>query len=224
MYTEKIRKSDNQVLIYDNNNELIDCYNIGVDGNGKEYYKPKNLNNKSGIFADRPKDALECVKNGLGDCIESLKILNLDLLYVIRYIDREYGEKIRQETLENWKNVEFVYGIKFFSNTISTGGMFIMKNNMLKTSFDDFEDILTFKTEKDAMFFIEETNKIINQHYREYSDLIKTGDFAYDYKYITTPFLNNLKCKYKKCSVFVEAFSNLLWDDAYEIRMVQLIA
>ena len=51
--------------------------------------------------------------------------------HVVRFIDREYGEEIRQKTIEGWKDTKFSYGVKFcFLNAFGVGRL-VCKNKTL---------------------------------------------------------------------------------------------
>lgn len=136
-----------KIAIYDNNGDQVDCCVIQIDDNGREYYCPSNSHDKFGLFTGKPKDAIECIKNGFGDGLQQSKLFGFTMEHVIRFIDREYGEEIRRKTIEGWKDVKFAYGVKFsFLNSFS-GGRFVMKNETLMGYGDDIKNILSFDDE-----------------------------------------------------------------------------
>ena len=88
-------------------------------------------------------------------------------LNVVRYIDRVYGEEIRQKTIDGWKDARFCYGVKFcFLNSFS-GGRLVCKHKDLMGYGDTMADVLTFDTEIEASAFIDEVNKKAKEYYEE---------------------------------------------------------
>lgn len=93
---------------------------IQRDEEGRQFFYVPNLLNHPEVsilrvlFLNRVKDMVDTVRNGDGDCIYSGGVM--------RYIDREIGEQIRERTLQKWENVTF--GFAFFYETIpiSTNG------------------------------------------------------------------------------------------------------
>lgn len=103
---------------------------IYVDDNGYEYFNIDNWINSDPkldiyncthrqrlSFFDKPKDMLLSVYKGFGDVIISNKSYG-DGKSVRYYLDREYGEQLRQKTLDEWKNVEFGYAVRDLSGSI----------------------------------------------------------------------------------------------------------
>lgn len=85
---------------------------IWKDEEEREYFSvPNLLNNPAKItnqsFNHRVKDAVDTIRNGDGDVILRLKSFGLEK--VIRYLDRDYGEKVREQFFEGWKNVKFAH-------------------------------------------------------------------------------------------------------------------
>lgn len=93
-----------KIAIYNKRGKMIDCCVIHKDNDGREFYYPSNLKNECKLFINKPKDALDCIQNRFGDALTTSSFLGFNSLHVIRYIDREYGEKIREKTLEGWKD------------------------------------------------------------------------------------------------------------------------
>ena len=105
-----------KIAIYDEDENQIDCCEIQKDLMGREFYAPSNPHDEHGSFFARPKDAIECVKNGFGDIFKESPTSICGLAttcshHVLRFIDRDYGEELRQRTLTRWKNVKFEYGV-----------------------------------------------------------------------------------------------------------------
>ena len=113
-----------KIAIYDENEKQVDCCVIQTDDTGREYYCPSNPHDKFGLFTDKPKDAIECIRNGFGDGLQQSKLFGLTMEHVVRFIDREYGEEIRRKTIEGWKDTKFAYGVKFsYLNSFSGGSL-----------------------------------------------------------------------------------------------------
>ena len=116
---------------------------INTDGEGREYFEVDNwiqgnpemdeFNNGSlnrylkYSFTGKPKDMLESIKRGDGDVISVIKIFGR-IERVLYFLDREYGESIRKQTIEGWKNTKYGYVLYF-------NGIALDKNS----GMDDFE-------------------------------------------------------------------------------------
>ena len=220
-----------KIAIYDDNDNQIDCAVIHTDDDGREYYYPNNPHNNLGLFTGRIKDAIECIRNGFGDAIQQSHLLGFNMDHVVRYIDREYGESIRQQSIESWKDTVFAYGVKFsFINSFSDGNL-IMKDETLMNPFsgDLYSDILRFDTEE-AQRFIDKVNKKAEEYYEEYAALEETGNHDYDYNNIFTPFFNKIKGESgNRDSIYWEVFSALATEKdknekVYKLEVVQVIA
>lgn len=85
---------------------------------GKEFYRVYNPYNKYEIgivrkyrFWNRIGDAIRAVRDGYGD--EIVQGINSCCYSVRHYIDREYGEKVREETLKKYSNSEIFYTLEY---------------------------------------------------------------------------------------------------------------
>lgn len=219
-----------KIAIYDENGKQIDCCVIHTDEEGREYYHPSNPREKFGLFSGRPKDAIECIRNGFGDGFQQSHLFGMTLEHVVRFLDREYGEDIRQKTIEGWKDTQFAYGVKFcFLNSFS-GGRLICKNKTLMGYGDTQEDVLTFETEAEASAFIEEVNKKAKEYYEEYINLKRTGDRDLDYEKVCKPFFDKIEGKMENGtdSVYWRVFSGLNEEKRngnpeYKMEVVQVV-
>lgn len=87
--------------------------------NNEEYIELRNHLNTddeppfNNFFSGRIKDAIETIKNGDGDALQVGLLFNNELLKVIHFINREFGEEIRKQSLEGWKDAKFGWVIKF---------------------------------------------------------------------------------------------------------------
>lgn len=219
-----------KIAIYDENGKQIDCCVIHTDEEGKEYYYPSNPHEKFGLFSGRPKDAIECIRNGFGDGLQRSHLFGMSLEHVVRFLDREYGEEIRQKTIEGWKDTQFAYVVKIcFLNSFSDGRL-ICKNKTLMGYGDTQEDVLTFKSEEEASAFIEEVNKKVKEYHEEYINLERTGNRDLDYEKVYKPFFEKIKGKEEKGtdSVYWRAFSCLNEEERngkpeYKMEVVQVV-
>lgn len=217
-----------KIAIYDDNGTQIDCCVIHVDNEGREYYYPSNPHDKDGLFTDKPKDAIECISKGFGDGLQQSKLFGFTMDHVVRFIDRKYGENIRQKTLKGWKDTKFAYGVKFsFLNSFS-GGRLVMKNKSLMGWGDEKENILSFDKYEDAESFIKEVNEKAEKYHTEYLQLKRTGNKDWDYENIVKPFFDGIENKMENGidSVYYRAFGGLIEGKGhpdYKMEVVQIV-
>lgn len=219
-----------KIAIYDKNGNQIDCCVIQKDKDGREYYCPNNPHDKMGLFLGRPKDAIECIEKGLGDGFSQSHLFGMSLENVVRFIDREYGEEIRQKTIEGWENAKFAFGVSFnFLNSFS-GGRYVCKNKCLFGYDNKPEDILTFDTEQAAQSFIDDVNKKAERYAEEYVKLPKTDNRDYDHENIYQPFFNKIEGKMENGtdSVYWRAFSGISHEKEtgqkeYKMAVIQVV-
>lgn len=219
-----------KIAIYNKRGKMIDCCVIHNDNDGREFYYPSNLKNECKLFINKPKDALDCIQNGFGDALTTSSFLGFNFLHVIRYIDREYGEKIREKTLEGWKDAKFAYGIKFSYLNSFSDGRFLMKNNTLMNFDDKKEDILTFENSKYARNYIHNIKKKSKEYFNEYLELPRTDDKEYDYQHIIKPFFDKIedKMEHGMNSIYWSVFHGMneekrSGNKEYEMSVVQVL-
>lgn len=153
----------------DNNNKICE-YAIFSDGSKKiikndeqygKYFEVDNeLNTKCNNclrsnFSDRIKDAVDMIKNGNGDCIKSTNLF-VHVDKVIYFLDRSIGEKLREKSINGWKNTKFAYTIKFgYKNSF---WRYSTLNNKMETisPFDDNKTPIYFENEKEANKYMED--------------------------------------------------------------------
>lgn len=106
-------------------NKVPLVHRVSKDADGYEYYNVPNiysyrtlLGEKGGTilykFRKMPKDMLTTIQENDGDVI-TRGMFGME--HVARYLNREYGESLRQQTLEGWKDAKFGWGLY-----ISSGG------------------------------------------------------------------------------------------------------
>lgn len=100
--------------VYFDDSNIHPC-RIDKDENGHEYIYVPNFSSNNGVKnfnKDCIKDAVEQVMTGLGDVISVLNFLGMKLISVLYFLDREYGEELKQKSIEGWKDTKFCYVIK----------------------------------------------------------------------------------------------------------------
>lgn len=180
-----------KIALYDDNDNMTNCHAIHKDEYDHLYYYPSNPHDKFGLFTDKIMDALECIKNGCGDMIESHNLFGTHCLRVIRFIDRELGEPIREFSLNGWNFTKFVYAIKYSPVDTLGDDMFVDENNRLVPRYQR-EKILEFDTEDDANKYIDDLNKRVADLCEKYNNLKRTGDDDYDFENIVKPFFYSI--------------------------------
>lgn len=156
--------------------------------------------------------------------------LGMDLEDVVRYIDRDYGEKVRQETIDGWKDAKFAYGVRFhFKDSFSSGSL-ITKNETLMSFDNTQDDILVFANEDDASAFIDNVNKKAMEYYERYLNLKRTGNNDWDYDHTIKTFFNSIKGRKEQGpdSVYWRAFSSIKNENnsiipGYKLEVVQVV-
>lgn len=87
-------------------------------------YYPSMVKRMSLSFNNRVSDMLESIKKGYGDVIvvndSLLPFFNLRSERVLYFLDRKYGEDLRQQTLEDWEHTVFKYVLCYNSIYVDT--------------------------------------------------------------------------------------------------------
>lgn len=152
-------------------NGNIDEYAIFADGSRKKmiqtdkqygkYFEVDNELNttlKSCLrfsFSGRIKDAVDMIKSGNGDCINSIQLFGRHD-NVVYCLDRTIGEKLRQKSLDGWKDTKFGWAIEC-GNKNSFAGYSMLNKKMERISmFDEERKPMTFDTEETAKRYIED--------------------------------------------------------------------
>lgn len=137
---------------------------IWQDENGRDYFNVPNLLNHperitNHIFSHRIKDAVDTIRNGDGDVVARLKSFGFE--NVIRYLDRDYGEKVRELFLEGWKNAKFAY-------IVLANGFYIDEKGSIDIKPHRFE------TQEEAEKYISGIYQKMNAVFQEYMHLPKS--------------------------------------------------
>lgn len=123
---------------------------VQKDEAGREFFYVPNY--RSGhsfkLFTDRIKDAIETIREGYGDVLAVRTLFGTKSESVLRYLDREYGESLRSQTIVGFEDAEFGYSLKFGYLNSMSGSRFISKS----------KKIIGFQSESEHIFFENETD------------------------------------------------------------------
>lgn len=148
--------------------DRVNKHVIQHDEYGEYLMVPNYLNPSKSIFAEdftrRIKDAVESIKNGDGDCIEMSSSL-YHSIFLHYYLDREVGEKLRQKSIEGFKDAKFETYIRCSG---SFGGFFLSEGDKLSSvAFSKDDKRMIFDSDEEALKEIEkiysEAEKIISE-------------------------------------------------------------
>lgn len=121
---------------------------------GKYFEVDNELNTECKTFSGRIKDAVDTIKAGNGDCIKSMQVFGRHDK-VVYFLDRTIGEKIRQKSLNGWKDTKFGWAIEC-GNKNSFFGYSMLNSKMEKISaFDEDDKPMLFNTEEAAKRYAE---------------------------------------------------------------------
>ncbi len=144
--------------------------------NGEKYIHVQNRLNTdddsffSKFFSGRIKDAIETIKNGDADAICVSRFFGNEIIYVVHFIHREFGEKIRSQTLEGWKDAEFGWVINF-GNRYSMSGSYPLNDKNETCSPFDREQPKIFSTREEAKTHITELLDTAKKYAAKYSNM-----------------------------------------------------
>lgn len=154
------QKIIDKLALYDEHGDQIGAFTIHTNNDGYEYIYCKNTYNHHGLFSDLPKDAYDHIKYGMGDVMINGLMFNTVVTKVLRFIDRDYGEKMRAKFLEGWKTAKFEWGINFnHKNSMNSG--FVVMNDPIGPAIGFSEGLkpLTFGTQKEVLKKIEDIER-----------------------------------------------------------------
>lgn len=168
-YQFVIQNGEKRVLFENGDNH---CININEDE--KEYFHVPNeyVADKFGLFIGRIKDAYMTVKNGDGDAI-SINNLFGESHSVIRFVDRDYGENVRANTIAECEELEFGYSIKYGLRDSLHGSNYVAKT--LK-GVSTLLDCIYFSTDEEAKATKKEWIGKAEDLAVKYDEIQKTGE------------------------------------------------
>ncbi len=172
----------------DDNEKGISKYAIFADGSRKkqietdekygEYFEVDNeLNTDTktffrSSFSGRIKDAIDTIKNGDGDCIKSFNLFGRhdSVLY---FIDREVGEKLRQESLDGWKDTKFAWVIETGRKDGFSSYAALNEKNETISIFDKERTPKYFVSKEEAEKYIKNLISVSFDYAKQCIDMVK---------------------------------------------------
>lgn len=162
--------------------DIGEDYCTELDENGQRHFGvPNIIRPDSGegrihrLFIGRIKDAYEAIVQGHGDVIGTSQIfgpLGFRSENVRKYIDREYGEALRQKTLEGWKDAVFGFNVVFGYNDSMQGPRPLCEDDTLFSPLaGEDQKIRFFETEEEAQKYLDEKMSIAQPMAKEYTEL-----------------------------------------------------
>lgn len=104
-------------------------------------------------FSGRIKDAVDMIRNGNGDCIQSSCFFGR-IDKVIYFLDRKVGEELRQKSIDGWKDTKFGWAIECgYKNSFSGYSMLNKKNERI-SAFDEERTPMTFDSKEAANEYV----------------------------------------------------------------------
>lgn len=122
-------------------------------------------------FCGRIKDAVDMIRNGNGDCIQSVKLFGR-IDKVIYFLDRKVGEDLRQKSLDGWKDTKFGWAIECGYKNSFSGYSMINKKMERISVFDEERKPMTFETKEEANKYVESLIKMARYYARRLANKI----------------------------------------------------
>lgn len=174
-------------------------------------YNPENSLLKK-LFTNRIKDAVDTIKQGDGDFLIVRNLFGRTEI-VYRFVDREYGENIRKQTIEGFKDAEFGYSLKFRYNKSISGYNFISKDKTILSVYDNQNNYIYFDTEEASENFKNEILNKANKIAEEYSTIAHDEEKSSKY----------LKNMFATEDIFSEVGLAIIENKKWTIDVVQVI-
>lgn len=153
----------------------VEDYNILTDSDGFEFIPIPNYRDKKYLlFYNRIKDAVDEVLHGYGDIVLTGNRANVFScsITVARYLDREYGERIKAENIEKYSHYKFGYAVSKASESFGPS-LFIGYNYELAIPYDK---IRIFDNKEDAEKYISEFWDKLRDFNKKYEEIISIND------------------------------------------------
>ena len=144
--------------------------------NGEEYIELQNHLNTDDespfnkFFSGRIKDAIETIKNGDGDAIRVGRFFNIETINVVHFLNREFGEEIKKQSLEGWKDAKFGWVIKFGNKHSMSSPYPLNDKNEMCSPFDRDQPKI-FSTREEANARITELLGTAKTYAKKYSNM-----------------------------------------------------
>lgn len=183
---------------------------------GKFIYVDNKLNTDdeepfNRFFTGRIKDAVETIRNGDGDCIQVDKML-VKTVDVIHFLDREIGEKLRQKSIEGWKDSNFGWIITCGNKTSFSGYHPLADGYVSCSPFDDKTKPLVFTEREEAVKYIEKMISTAKEYVAEYASKLKFIKDIEDKEELCDDMLHKIEDCYGKFTM-LEYFTLDMLDD-----------
>ena len=132
-------------------------------------------------FSGRISDAVESIRRGYGDviCVKNLPF-GIRTEKVLYFLDREYGENLRQKSLEGWKDTIFKYSLYYNGNLVDkTTLKYAYVRNVSDIYFDSVKEVINLvnriidDTYAKCMYFIGKTYLNMDEDYKINEELQK---------------------------------------------------
>lgn len=132
-------------------------------------------------FSGRISDAVESIRRGYGDviCVKNLPF-GIRTEKVLYFLDREYGENLRQKSLEGWKDTIFKYSLYYNGNLVDkTTLKYAYDCNVSDIYFDSIKEVINLvnriidDTYAKCMYFIGKTYLNMDEDYKINEELQK---------------------------------------------------
>ena len=171
------QKIVDKLALYDEHGDQIGAFNIHTDKAGYEYIYCRNTYHYHGSFSDLPKDAYDHIKYGMGDVMVNGLMFDTVVTKVLRFIDRDYGEKMRAKFLEGWKSAKFKWGINFNHKKSLHSGFVVMDGPIGPVvGFSEGLKPLMFNTQKEVIKKIEDIERRVDVEANKYlNEVVSKG-------------------------------------------------
>lgn len=169
-----------KVKFYEENGEhIVDkVRDVKTDKYGHEYVRVPNPKNPKHInmFTGRIKDAVEQIRFGIGDCIISNGGISFGsrIDSVALFLDREYGDKIKNQSIDGWKNAEFGYAIEgYFKHSMGGPVKYTEDGELWNDWFPELnkKPFVSFSLEEEANELIQKWTKMAIEADKNYRAL-----------------------------------------------------
>lgn len=132
---------------------------INEDKDGHKYFLVDNELNKADTvfkkrFYTRIHDAVTTIRNGEGDCLKANNLFE-NIISVVYFLDRNYGEKMRRKSIEGWKDTEFGWSVEAGNKNSLSGYRKLTKEGEVISNLDNPYRYVVFDTKEEALQYIE---------------------------------------------------------------------
>lgn len=213
----------------DNNGKGINEYAIFADGSRKKlietdekygkYFEVDNELNtdvKNSLrfsFSGRIKDAVDTIRNGNGDCIKSFQLFGRhdSILY---FIDRKFGEELRQKSLDGWKDTKFAWAIETGRKDSFSPYAVLNEKNEIISIFDKERTPKYFVSKEEADHYIESLITTSFDYAKQCVDMVKESSEDGWKKWFA-----KVENETSKCSIILDYACDMIDDTVGEEKL-----